>query len=147
MITKGKATRSKLYISIDFYKTIMINDNTELIIFDTDVGIDDAWALLMLLKAEKFRNVKVIAITLVHGNTTIDYAADNCLRILDSVDRTDVPIYKGARESLMPKCPRLSTFFGINGFGDMEYDVEPERSLIQSEHAVSAMHRMVNEVM
>lgn len=124
----------------------MINDNTELIIFDSDVGIDDAWALLMLLKAEKVRNIKVIAITLVHGNTTVDYAADNCLRILNCVDRTDVPIYKGARESLIPKCTHLSTFFGVNGFGDMTYDEEPERSLIQSEHAVSAMHRLVNEV-
>lgn len=124
----------------------MIDDNTELIIFDTDAGIDDAWALLMLLKAEKIRNIKVIGITLVHGNTTVDYAADNCLRILDCVDRTDVPIYKGARESLIPKCPHLSTFFGVDGFGDMKYDNEPERSLIQSEHAVSAMHRLVNEV-
>lgn len=124
----------------------MINDNTELIIFDSDAGIDDAWALIMLLKAEKVRNIKVIAVTLVHGNTTVDYAADNCLRILDCVDRTDVPIYKGAHESLIPKCPHLVTFFGIDGFGDMKYDDEPKRSLIQSEHAVSAMHRLVNEV-
>lgn len=124
----------------------MINDNTELIIFDSDAGIDDAWALLMLLKAEKIRNIKVIAVTLVHGNSTVDYAADNCLRILKCVDRTDVPIYKGARESLLPKCPNMLTFFGIDGFGDMKYDEEPERCLIQSEHAVSAMHRLVNEV-
>ncbi len=124
----------------------MMNDNTDLIIFDSDAGIDDAWALLMLLKAEKHRNIKVIAITLVHGNTTVDYAADNCLRILKCVDRTDVPIFKGARESLIPKCPHLSTWFGVDGFGDMKYDDEPERFLIQSEHAVSAMHRLVNKV-
>ncbi|XP_037032013.1 pyrimidine-specific ribonucleoside hydrolase RihA-like isoform X2 [Bradysia coprophila] len=125
--------------------TRMINDNTELIIFDSDAGIDDAWALLMLLKAEQVRNIKVIAITLVHGNTTVDYAADNCLRILNSVNRTDVPIYKGARESLLPKCPHISTWFGVDGFGDMDYDDEPERFRIQSEHAVSAMYRLVNE--
>lgn len=124
----------------------MINDNTDLIIFDSDAGIDDAWALLMLLKAEQVRNIKVIAITLVHGNTTVDYAADNCLRILNSVKRSDVPIYKGARESLLPKCPHISTWFGVDGFGDMNYDDEPERFRIQSEHAVSAMHRLVNEV-
>lgn len=124
----------------------MINDNTELIIFDSDMGIDDAWALLMLLKAEKVRNIKVVAITLVHGNTTVDYAADNCLRILNCVDRMDVPIYKGAQASLIPKCPSIATFFGIDGFGDIKYDIVPERSLIQSEHAVSAMHRLVNEV-
>lgn len=124
----------------------MIEDNTELIIFDTDAGIDDAWALLMLLKAEKTRNIKVLAITLVHGNTTVDYAADNCLRILNCVDRTDVAIYKGARESLIPKCPHMTTFFGVDGFGDVKYDDPPQRTLIQSEHAVSAMYRLVNEV-
>lgn len=123
----------------------MVNDNTELIIFDSDVGIDDAWALLMLLKAEKVRNIKVLAITLVHGNTTVEHAADNCLRILECIDRTDVPIYKGSRESLIPKCPRISSWFGINGFGDMKYDAVPDRSLIKSEHAVSAMYRLVNE--
>lgn len=124
----------------------MINDNTELIIFDSDAGIDDAWALLMLLKAEQVRNIKVIAVTVVHGNTTVDYAADNCLRILSSADRTDVPVYKGARESLLPKCSKISTWFGVDGFGDMSYDEEPERFRIQNEHAVSAMHRLVNEV-
>lgn len=152
LIAKENTTRVKLVLLVVSIKTsittiIMIDDNTELIIFDSDAGIDDAWALLMLLKAEKVRNVKVIAITLVHGNTTVDYAADNCLRILNSVDRTDVPIYKGARESLIPKCPHMLTFFGVDGFGDVKYKNEPERSLIQSEHAVSAMHRLVNKVL
>lgn len=123
-----------------------INDSTEFIIFDSDAGIDDAWALLMLLKAEKIRNIKVIAVTLVHGNTTVDYAADNCLRILKCVDRTDVPIFKGAEQSLLPKCPNMVPFFGVDGFADMAYDDEPETCLIQSEHAVSAMYRLVNEV-
>ncbi|KAJ6649389.1 putative uridine nucleosidase 2, partial [Pseudolycoriella hygida] len=122
--------------------TAMINDSTELIIFDTDPGIDDAWALLMLLKAEKVRNIKVLAITLVHGNTTVDYAVDNCLRTLKCIDRTDVPIYKGARESLIPQCTKLAQFFGTDGFGDMTYDNKPEQCLIQKEHAVTAMERL-----
>lgn len=62
-----------------------------LVIFDTDMGADDAWALQMILKAEEARkNVKVLAITTVHGNTTIENVIKNTYRILDGLDRVDV---------------------------------------------------------
>lgn len=61
------------------------------VIFDTDMGTDDAWALQMILKAEKnLKNLKVLAITLVNGNTTVDHALRNTYRMLDGLDRTDV---------------------------------------------------------
>lgn len=61
------------------------------VIFDTDMGADDAWALQMILKAEKlYQNVKILAITTVNGNTTPDNAVKNTYRILDGVSRTDV---------------------------------------------------------
>lgn len=64
--------------------------NSELVIFDTDMGTDDAWALYMLLKAEIKYNVKVCGVTIVHGNTSLENAAENALRVLSSVDRLDV---------------------------------------------------------
>lgn len=61
------------------------------VILDTDMGADDAWALQMMLKAEKIlKNVKLLAITVVHGNTTVENAIKNTYRILDGVKRTDV---------------------------------------------------------
>lgn len=60
------------------------------IIFDTDMGPDDAWALIMLLKAEKFRDYRVRGITCVHGNTDTENAAKNTLRVLEMINRTDV---------------------------------------------------------
>lgn len=62
----------------------------ELVIFDTDMGTDDAWALFMLLKAEKRYNVKVLGVTIVHGNTSLENAAVNALRVLSAADRLDV---------------------------------------------------------
>lgn len=45
----------------------------------------------MILKAARQnKNVKVIAITTVNGNTTTENAIKNTYRILDGVDRTDV---------------------------------------------------------
>lgn len=64
--------------------------NSELVIYDTDMGTDDAWALFMLLKAEKKYNVKLLGVTVVHGNTTLENAAENALRVLSSADRLDV---------------------------------------------------------
>lgn len=64
------------------------------VIFDSDMGADDAWALQMILKAEKLlQNVKVLAITTVHGNTSAENAVKNTYRILDGLDRTDVNIH------------------------------------------------------
>lgn len=60
------------------------------IIFDTDLGSDDAWALLMLLRAEKSHNLKILAITCVNGNGPLDNVAINVLRILEIENRFDV---------------------------------------------------------
>lgn len=61
------------------------------VIFDTDAGADDAWALQMMLKTEKtLQSVKVLAITTVHGNTSVENAVKNTYRILDGLGRTDV---------------------------------------------------------
>lgn len=70
----------------------MRSDNeTKYIVFDTDMGGDDGWALQMVLKAEKdLKNVKVLAITTVNGNTDVENAIKNTYRILDGLNRTDV---------------------------------------------------------
>lgn len=61
------------------------------VIIDTDMGTDDAWALLMLLKAEKcMGNIKILAITCVNGNTTMENVVKNTYYMLHGVNRTDV---------------------------------------------------------
>lgn len=64
---------------------------TKYVILDTDMGGDDAWALQMVLKAEKeFQNVKLLAITTTFGNSNVTNAIKNTYRILDGLNRTDV---------------------------------------------------------
>lgn len=61
------------------------------VILDTDMGTDDVWALIMLLKAEKsFQNIKLLAITCVYGNTSMDQVVINAFTILDIMKRSDV---------------------------------------------------------
>lgn len=75
------------------------------VIFDTDMGSDDAWALQMFLKAEKhLKTIKVVAITAVNGNTTIENVIKNTYRILDGLDRTDVSIFMIIYSILFSNC-------------------------------------------
>ena len=63
------------------------------VVVDVDVGNDDAWALLILLKSEKKFGIKVEAITCVQGNTDVDNVANNVMRILTALDRLDVSLF------------------------------------------------------
>lgn len=71
------------------------------VVYDCDVGNDDAWGLMMLIKAEEAykrrqdlmlspKKFEIIGVTCVQGNTTVDYAVVNTLRVLDAVNRNDV---------------------------------------------------------
>lgn len=64
------------------------------VIIDVDCGVDDAWSILMLIRAEmEFKKFKILAITCVNGNTYVDNAVQNTLRLLETVGRTDVMVY------------------------------------------------------
>ena len=82
------------------------------VIYDCDIGTDDAWGLLMLIKGERLfqslaatmtddnsnrslpNSYKILGITCVQGNTDVDNCAKNALRVLDTVDRLDVSVQK-----------------------------------------------------
>ena len=68
------------------------------VIVDTDPGIVDAVALGMLLSK---KGVDVLAITCVHGNSTVHQTTTNTLRVLDAFNRKDVPVYKGAETPIL----------------------------------------------
>ncbi len=67
------------------------------VIFDTDIGDDDAVALAACLLSDK---VDVIAITTVHGNLPIEYVNDNALRMVDFFKK-DIKVYQGCQQPLV----------------------------------------------
>jgi purine nucleosidase len=76
-----------------------------MIIFDTDMGlgtpgaeIDDGAALIFLLRA---MGERVTAVTTTHGNTTLENALHNSRRLLAYLDRSDVPLGRGAAHGLI----------------------------------------------
>ncbi|XP_072016099.1 inosine-uridine preferring nucleoside hydrolase-like isoform X4 [Amphiura filiformis] len=113
-------------------------------VLDTDVGTDDAVALLMALSQP---SVDLIGVTCVHGNTSLDNVLVNTLRVLKLCNRLDVPVYKGTACPLISSNKRTDASFthGSDGMGGIPDPHPPSRDLIQSEHAVNALIRMANE--
>lgn len=68
----------------------------KLVIFDTDPGIDDAMALLFL-RAQ--RNVKLLALTTVFGNSDVDTTTRNALYLTQRFN-IDAPVFRGADQPL-----------------------------------------------
>ena len=67
------------------------------IIFDCDIGCDDAVALIALLLND---NINIKAITCVKGNIPVDDVANNALKVLSLCDK-DIPVYKGCNTPIV----------------------------------------------
>lgn len=117
------------------------------VIFDTDLGNDDAWALITLLKFEETCNIELQAITIVPGNTSTVHASQNALLILKTLNRMDVKVYAGASDSLLSKKNYKSIFHGEDGFQDIfSAEQKPSLDLLQKEHAVEALRDLIEKV-
>ncbi|XP_077507571.1 pyrimidine-specific ribonucleoside hydrolase RihA-like [Amblyomma americanum] len=59
----------------------------------------------------------VDAVTVVAGNAELDTAYNNTLRVLQVLETTDVPVYKGADRPISRQLQTERTFFGPDNFG------------------------------
>lgn len=67
------------------------------LLIDTDPGIDDAMAIFFALASPEF---DVVALTTIFGNTHVELATTNALRLLDIAGRSDIPVARGASRPL-----------------------------------------------
>ena len=110
-------------------------------ILDTDPGIDDAMAILFALRRP---GIRLEALTTVFGNTDVDTATVNALRILELAGRSEIPVARGASRSLLrPFTKAADHVHGTNGLGGIELP-EP-RSRPVSETASDLIIRMARE--
>jgi inosine-uridine nucleoside N-ribohydrolase len=68
------------------------------IILDTDPGHDDAIALLLALASPE---IEVVGVTTVAGNQTLEKTTANALKVLEFVDRTEIPVHVGAARPIV----------------------------------------------
>ncbi|HEY1592623.1 MAG TPA: nucleoside hydrolase [Solirubrobacteraceae bacterium] len=85
------------------------------IILDCDPGHDDAIALLLALASPE---VRLLGVTTVSGNQTLDKTTANAIRVLDHVGRRDVAVAAGAGRPLVRErhaAPEVHGETGLDG--------------------------------
>lgn len=90
------------------------------VIFDTDIGIDDAMALLF---AHYAQDISIRAITTKYGNASIEDTTRNAL-LVKEMFAINAPVYQGASE---PLSTRLGKGYpchvhGKDGLGDIQFE-------------------------
>lgn len=93
------------------------------IILDTDPGIDDALAILLLAASPE---ISLEAITVTHGNTNVDKCTENALRLVELAGITHVPVARGADQPLVKA---LSVAEETHGDGGLGYAILPQSAL------------------
>uniref|UniRef100_V5H4J2 Putative inosine-uridine preferring nucleoside hydrolase n=2 Tax=Ixodes ricinus TaxID=34613 RepID=V5H4J2_IXORI len=84
-------------------------------IMDVDTGVDDAMALMAMLSYNKC----VEAITVVAGNTNMENAYNNTMRVLKEIGQTQIPVYKGADKPILGHWEPEEVYFGSDNFGNV----------------------------
>jgi purine nucleosidase len=110
-------------------------------ILDVDTGVDDAMAILYALRRP---GIRLEALTTTFGNTDVDTATRNTLRILELAGREDVPVARGPGRSLLkPFAGGADHVHGVGGLGEVALP-EP-RGKATDESAPDLMTRLARE--
>lgn len=67
------------------------------LILDVDTGTDDAVAVML---AALHPALELVGCTTVNGNIPVQFCTDNTLRVLDHIDRGDIPVFEGLARPL-----------------------------------------------
>lgn len=110
------------------------------LLIDTDVGGDDAVALVMALRDP---GVRVEAITTVMGNVPVEQATKNALITIERAGAYAPPVYQGLSNGVLnqPLVGKNYAIHGRDGMGDLGL---PEPKLqAEKEHAVDFLIRTI----
>lgn len=91
-----------------------MNEKKKLII-DCDPGTDDSVCIIMSLTHPE---VELLAITTESGNLPSDKTAANALRILEYMDRADIPVAQGPMHPMLREYPKDPYCHGEDGLGN-----------------------------
>jgi len=109
------------------------------IIFDTDPGIDDAYAIIA---AMKYPDMKILGICTVAGNKGIEFTTVNAQKLVKYMNY-DCLVYKGAEESLLKVAIDAGETHGIDGLGGVKLDYDD--SSLSDMNAVDFILKTVKE--
>ncbi len=88
------------------------------VIIDCDPGIDDSLALLLALNSPE---LDVIGLTIVAGNVPVELGAANALKVLELLDRQEIPVYLGESRPIARDLITAQDTHGEDGLGETDY--------------------------
>ncbi|MGV8026973.1 MAG: nucleoside hydrolase [Anaerolineaceae bacterium] len=83
---------------------------------DTDPGIDDTYAIAMLLADPQ---IEIIGVSTVFGNVTVEKTTRNAKLLLEAAGKIHLPLARGAAIPLYVPLDTSPFVHGANGLGDM----------------------------
>ena len=110
------------------------------LLIDCDPGHDDAMALLLALASPE---VELLGVSAVAGNQTLERTTANALRVLEFVDRGDIPVAAGAPRPLVRELHVAADVHGETGLDGP--DLPPPSGAPVPEHAVEFLARRLRE--
>jgi purine nucleosidase len=119
---------------------------TKKVIMDVDTGIDDALALSYAVRSPE---LEVIGVTTCFGNTSLEDATINTLKVLELLE-SDIPVVPGASKPLFRGHlkGKATMVHGEDGLGNNQIP-SPTRMPLDtnaSEFIVSKVHELPNQV-
>lgn len=96
-------------------------DGPAAIIVDTDFLMppaDDALALMLALQSPE---VRILGVTTVAGNGSVEQATVDALRLLEIAGRADIPVHQGADMPLV----HAQSAFAVDSYGEWYSDAPP----------------------
>ena len=119
------------------------------VLVDTDCGVDDAQALVILLRAHELGNICLVGITCVAGNVPLDKVERNVCAVLDTCGghaARGIPVFVGADRPLVAPLVTAEEWHGNDGLGDCDAAVSVDTTrVMRDEHAAEAIHRLARE--
>ncbi|MBI28776.1 MAG: nucleoside hydrolase [Pelagibacteraceae bacterium] len=104
------------------------------IILDCDPGHDDAVAIMFAAASSE---IDLLGITCVAGNTTLNNATLNALKICSFINKTNINIYAGCNSPIKRKLVTADHVHGKSGLDYEGEDINIQKGYkIQKEHAV-----------
>ncbi len=129
------------------------NPNAQMVIIDTDPGIDDSLAIFLALGSKE---LNVIAVTTVFGNhPDISIVTRNACQLLELTEHNKIPVYEGEshpftgytdKDHYIREIPKQQsvTVHGNTGMGDKELN-EPTKKINKSKSGPQAIVDLINE--
>ncbi|PYI06357.1 nucleoside hydrolase [Aspergillus sclerotiicarbonarius CBS 121057] len=103
---------------------------------DCDPGHDDAFAILL---AAHHPSLKLLGITTIHGNASLENTTINATRVLEAIGRPEIPVYPGSKKPFCRPALHAPNIHGDSGLDGTELLPKASRAPITDQNPILAM--------